>query len=405
VTRPPLLRTLFSTALLIPALLGCTGTVESGGTSTLLVVTFNAGNSIALVEDTFGTEGASLERLRFIENSKRTLIAPAVSLDVVDRRRSNPDPVELFVLSRGGSPSFTAHLSRYKLERIDPADPVEFAEAEAPLDLSALLENDPDEDIVDPCLTDLQASETGSFVALLERQPCNGDDSIIHLVDLEEEELIRSIGPFVQGAPILPDAGLYLDQDNDELFFLVAEFGDASLVRLSLPDGSPEIVPTEQEQRFEGTDQVDLGPVGSSLVALSRGEFQALDPDDPQLSPVIDTGSNSTKLVSDPFLGTSEVLVIGSSTLSAHDDISDEEHDTEDSISPNIVDGTLEPNQGFVYLLADGGIHIFDLLSYQNRSENQEISDPRFLGFFEVGELENPDLITWTLAAAAGEAP
>ncbi|UCH26572.1 MAG: hypothetical protein JSV66_02685 [Trueperaceae bacterium] len=403
--RPPFLGIFLSTTLLIPALLSCTGTVEPGtGTSTLLVVTFDAGNTIALVEDTFGTEGASLERLRFVENSERTLPDPAVAIDVVDRAFSRS---ELFVLSRGPSPSFTAQLSRYDLERIDPGDPSAFALTdEGVVDLSLLLESDPNEDIVNPCLTDLQASRSGRFVALLERQPCTGDDGIIHLVDLEEEELIRSVGPFLPGSnAILPDPGFYLDQDSDTLFFLVAEFGNASLVRLSIPDGSPEIVPTEQEQRFEGTEQVDLGPVGSSLVALSRDEFQALDPDDPQLSPVIETGSGSTELVSDPFLGTSEVLIIGSRSLTAHDDIADDTPDTEDSISPNIVGGTLEPTQGFVYLLANGGIHIFDLLSYQNRSAAQEISDPRFLGFFGVDELVNPGFITWTLAATSVETP
>lgn len=373
------------------ALGACTGTFEVRP-PILLAVAFDDGTpQLALVRDNFATGPSGTPReLTFLESSRRILPAPAIAFDVVDRAGARD---ALIVLSRESSAPHTAYLRGYDLDRIDPEDPVGFAEdPDYARDLTALLRDQPElPDEADYCPVDLQISSSGRYLVLLEhRAACGGDDlAALYVLDLDRDRLVAA----VDTEPLVA-AGIHLDQQADRVYFVVEGVGNATLEAIDVASGDRSVIAD-----LTGRQQVDLGPVapppgeegGTLLVALSGSSFQALDLDlpDPEASPPVDTESGAHVLIDDPFGRSQKVLVLGGSRFTVHQSVEDEE---ERSASVTAAGATFQPEDLFVYLASEGRIFIYDALVDSGNGSPT-------LAPFTLPALISPGPITWMRGA------
>ena len=382
------MRRLVTLGLLL-ALTACTGTFEIRP-AVLLVVSLNDGApELGLITDNFGTGTSTAPReLTFLSTSRRSLPAPAMALDVVDRSGQRPT---LVVLSRKASAPFSGYLRAFSLTGVDPLDPAAFAEdASFARDLSQLL-RDQDElaDDEDYCLVDIQISGDGRYLALLEdRSAClAGDDTVaVYLIDLSDDSLVAA----VDTRPVVA-AGVYLDQQQDYVYYLVEGVGNATLERLAVASGDREVVAD-----LEGFDQVDVAAVGppigspaddSLLLALSDDAFQAIDAvaDPAEPAAPVATTANAAALIDDPFATNERIVILGTSSFTVHRNVDDA-----DGRSATIVaaSATFQPEELFVYLAGEGRITIFDVLI------DDGTGTPR-LSPFLVPELIDPGPMNW----------
>ena len=353
-------------------LIGCTGSVGNYPPRLLIVgLIENSIPQLVLIEDTFLTTNAIPERIRFIENSRRTLAEPAIHFDVVDR---NGDRNELFVLSRSSEDPYQSYLDFFNLSGINSSSPDDFATTRTRIDLSAVV------DVAGFCPTEAGISQDGqSAVVFSDRTLCNGDDfQAIYFLDLGTETVISAI----DNEPIF-QAGIYVDQVLGKAYFLLDEIS-TSLYYVDL-DGTNQTLVSEE---LDLADPVDLGQAGQTFVVLQDSSFQTIDfsTTPPTLNSTVATSANSSLLIESPRNLVPEILLLtGSNLLAYHDELTV----PGETFASTALDGIIEPGLGFAYLITEAGLQIFDLISFDS-------SRASALRNYSVSELTTPGPISWT---------
>ena len=409
--------------LLLLTLTACTGTVEQG-TPIFLVVGYQADpadgaeGKVGLVEDTFGVSGASEDRLSFV--TSRDLPAAPVAYDLTHRANLRDT---LVVLSRNdGSVNVAdsaAFLSFFNLEGIDPTDPVSFTTARETLALS-ILTAEPNVPIgTEFCPVDVQVSSDGRYAALLhDGAPCGGPEfQAVDVIDTEVSPPALLERFDVQIEP----ASLYLAQTstgevNDRLYFFEDDPAGVQLTEVTLPDenaNNPDIDTApdgDVEEVIDIPDNnevvVDLGVAPTdanleqlALVALFDESFVPVvnyAEGTPNNGARVETIDESRKLITDDFLTTESVFVLGEDEFTVHQNITEGE---EEGVSVDAVDAVYEPRNNFVFFVSEQLIRIFDPTSF-TFGEDDDIDIDSLPA---ITELTAPAFITW--AQAVGGAP
>ncbi len=391
-------RNLFALFVLLGWLVGCTGT-ESPVTPTLLAIGFD--NRVGLLETTLlETEVPRDERVFFAERTLPTIggvaVDEPVAADLIDRD-NNRD--RLVVLSRApGDPNLSA-LNLYDTSNLDPNDPTSFRVLPtSPILLSfGNIVVDPTLDIVSEtfCPAALQVSRTGRYVALLSRRDLPGCEDLlsdtIDIIDLDNPNapvLIERIDD-----PLI-DSVLYLEQQDDVLYYFREVAGGARLRELDLAS-----LEDRARVTIDTTDIAAARPVGSALVVLENDTFTPiLDfSENPVVGDAVETSSNSDRLVSDDFLAEAGVYVLGTTTLTVHLTILDEE---EDSLSLRSDAEVYESLNRFIYFVSTNRINKFDALSYVG----EELSSRDLLPLI-IDDLPSPVFATWLRVNVSAETP
>ena len=412
-------RLLLLTLLVLTA---CTGTTEQG-TPIFLVVGYQADaadgaeGKVGLIEDTFGVSGASEDRLSFV--TSRDLPAAPVAYDLTDRDNLRDT---LVVLSRNdGSANVadsTAFLSFFNIGGVDPADPANFTlTRDLPL---STLDAEPGLPLnTEFCPIDVQVSSDGRYAALLhEGTPCGAPEfQAVDVIDTEASPPALLERFDIQIEP----ASLYLAQvpiENDRLYFFQDDPAGVQLTEVTLPDenaNNPDIDTApggDVEEVIDIADNneevedlgvvrapTDANPDRLALVALFDESFVPIvnyaegTPDDGTREETID---ESRKLITDDFLTTEVIFVLGEDEFTVHQNIGAAE---EEGVSISAADAVYEPRNRFVFFVSDQLIRIFDPTDFTFGEDNDIDID----SLPTITELTNPVFITW--AQAVGGAP
>ena len=245
-------------------LAACTGSYEAP--SPILLVTGYqdaTGAKIALIRDNPDPR-VRTNRLAFLPKSVRTLPAPAVSYDVIDREGARSAVV---VLSRSpentptGSEGF---LTTFSLTGIDPDNPAAFTER------NQVTINDfqPVTPLPNPifCASRLQVTQSGNYAAVLNVPSLCGLQAqpFIDILDLRSSRLLARIMD-VNG---VSSSGLYLSQDvtQDLLYYATTPSGSLQVRRAVLP---------RPGQQFGASDRIETTPVTS--LSTPAGQRDARD--------------------------------------------------------------------------------------------------------------------------------
>lgn len=401
---------------------GCTGTFETRP-PVLLAVAFDDGSpALALLVDTFSAlEPGQSRELTLLPWSRRALPAPGVALDVVDRAGARS---ALLVLARSDA-SGRSFLRGFTFDDVDLTSETGFT----PLSRYELLLDGPEDDPGlldrlgpkgpdDYCLTEVEASADGEFIAVFDdRERCGGDSGIkdVYVIDVDAGTVVSptvDFGERASGAGLALAQGL--ERDTGFLFFLDAF---ATLFRWDpVEEERLELGPVDS-----GVDPEfrDLATVGSdTLVVLSREFYKLVDLSVADIAVLeVPTAIDARRVVDDPFdIVPALVLLGGGNTddaftrFSIHATLDNSDPDLEVgfAVISGVTAATLEPVDRFVYLVRDGEVLVFDLLTYLSAVQQGEL--PAVSAFFTrcadasnhcpVPELENPTAVTWTRAVA-----
>lgn len=367
-------------------LAACTGTQEARLPTLLIVGSAVAGGGqLELVEDVYDPNASAARSLVPVAGSARSLPAPPVSLDVVDRAGSRP---ELVALLRGEA---LAELAFFNIADLDASQPNDFNPSRARIQLGPMLEPTlPDGEPL--CLSEVQVSGDGRYAALLDDGSCR-DQGIpdLHVVDLRDETRLMSLSEEHPALQLLP-AGIFIDQELGLLYFAVESLGRTEVRSLPLSGaanaalvGSADLDPVSQEL-------TDLAPSGNAIALLSERSY-ALVPvngaggsdGDPVRTHSTTTGARL--LLSDPGGSLDRLVVLSSTRAILHEAGEDGAEETLALESP-LVDATLEPIQRFAYLLEEGGIEILDLFPYAEPPGNRLLFEP-------LPGIDDPRVISW----------
>jgi hypothetical protein len=359
-------------------LVGCTGSIGNYPPRLLIVgLIENSTPQLALIEDTFLTSNAIPNRIRFIENSRRTIAEPAISFDVVER---NGDRSELLVLSRSSDDPYQSYFDFFNLSGIDPSSPSAFTATRTRIDLSALV------GVAGFCPTEAGISRDGqSAIVFSDRTFCSGDDfRAIYFLDLETETVVDTI----DSEPIF-GAGIYIDQDLGKAYFLLDEIS-TSLYCVDLDGKNRALI----SDGLGLSDPIDLGQAGQTFVVLQDDSFQTIDfsTSPPTLNSPVVTPSNSSLLIESPRNLVPEILFLTGSNLLAYHDESTASGET---FASTALNGIIEPELGFAYLILETGLQIFDLISFDS-SLNSIIKN------YSIHEVTIPGPISWTKGLLLG---
>jgi hypothetical protein len=388
------------------ALGACTGTSEP--LNPVLLVTGlegAAGPQVALIRDSFGTTGASDERLTFLSESTRPLPAPAVSYDVVDREGTRG---ALVVLSRADpvAGAATGYLNFFALSGIDPNDPAAFTETRQ-------LSLEPGEvefvdTVIDPrfCPSGVQVTQTGNFAAVLsEPRLCGSNQNpFIDILDLEGEQV-----RVLERLSNVAGGGIYLGQGAalDLLYYAVNAPNSLLLRRAVMPrpgsgssfdqndlivqDVTAVTANTARQGNF-----VDLGRAGApgnerlvvlferALVNVTNfsGEGVAGEP--------IATERNNAQVIRNDRRDTDATFFLSTPEAQRFSFLPPAGGAEQlQNASVRATDAVVEPTYDFIYFVADGVVSLFDLRSFR---AGTDLPDPRPL---PVEELLAPSFVTW----------
>lgn len=397
---------LLRAGLSVLALGACTGTSEPLN-PVLLVTGYegDAGPQVALIRDSFGTTGASPERLTFLPESVQPLPESAVSYDVVDREGTRD---ALVVLSRAApvAGAATGYLNFFALSGIDPNDPAAFIETRQ-------LNLEPDEvEFVNPvidrrfCPSSVQVTQTGALAALLnEPRLCGSNQNpFIDILDLQSEQ-VRVLERLTDVA----GGGIYLGQGaaQDLLYYAVSAPNSLELRRAVMPrpgnnfGANDELIVQSVTAVTANTARqgnfVDLGRAGApgnerlvvlferALVNVTNftGEGVAGEPIATERNNALVIRNDRRDIDATLFLSTPEAQRFsflppagGAPQLQ--------------NASVRATDAVVEPTYDFVYFVANGVVSLFDLRSYQ---AGRELPNPRPLA---VEQLSAPSFVSWT---------
>ena len=423
--------------LILFALVACTGTTETG-VPILLVVGYQenaadgAEGQVGLVRDTFDVAGAARE-ISFVEGSSRPLPAAPIAFDLTDRSNTRDT---LVVLSRNDGAANVndseAFLNFFNLEGVGADDPTAFERTGLEeLELSADALDTTDSDLpldLNFCPVDVQVSESGRYAALLhDGEPCGirgfGALDIIDLEPVGSNEPAKLLGRF--SSQIVP-VSFYLRQErvgvgDNRLYFFQNDPAGVQVTELLLPDendNNPEIDPlpggdnlTEVADVADDTQEVqDLGfvldganenataPVLVTLFDESYVPLRNLDADEAvNLGNRVDTVEQSRKVLTDDFLTTDNVFILGDDEFTVHENVGEAAEEAADIIA---ADAVYEPSNNFVYFVSNETVSLFDPQNFQFE-EDDEVDTAAF----DVDELSNPVFVTWIQAVSDVPAP
>jgi hypothetical protein len=294
-----------------------------------------------------------------------------VAFDVVDR---SDDRSELVVLSRGDIDPYPSYLDFFNLAGIDSTTPVAFATTRSRIDLSALV------GVENFCPTEIGIGQDGQLAAVFsDRTACTGDDfRAIYFLNLDTE----TVAGVIDGEPIM-EAGMHINQALAKAYFLVDEIS-TSLYSVNL-DGTNQTLVSDE---FEITDPLDLGPAGGVFLVLQESEFQTIDLSvaPPVIDTPVNTHTDASILIESPGNLVPEVSFLSGDDLVVHADVL---ADLTETFTSTALNGVIEPMLGFAYLVEEGGLQIFDLVTFDT-NPGQAIAS------FSVSQITSPGPISWT---------
>ena len=384
------MKTLAAALLALLTLTGCTGTFEPP-LPTLLAVGVVQGEQaqVALVETVLTRTDEEGGGYTFLGASRQNLAAPAVDFDVTERRDAR---TQLVVLSRAEDDE--GFIDFFTLSGIDPDDPTGFAPvASKPrLTLSDLEQPEDEDETFTFCPEALQVTRDGRYVALYNGTSCAGSDDIfIDIIDTREREILERVRGRTFG---FVDVEPFLNQQNDTLYYLRQQVNSADLISLDLTDadivadrdGGLELR-QELEITFPDLDQRDLTLYDETFLVLYEDGFIPFPLAANALGDAVETTDNSESFIDNLEAIDTEILILGSNRLTVH--LSPNDTDEEDTGVRTPSGTTLDTDGQFAYLLSEGQITRFDLLSYKGNSFSGTLQT------FELEELSNPGPVAY----------
>ncbi|MEX2541529.1 MAG: hypothetical protein WD314_06955, partial [Trueperaceae bacterium] len=345
-----------STAAALLALAACTGTRETV-LPTLLVIgsVGTSGPQLQLAEDIYQPGATPPRDLVPVAGSETPLLAPPVSLDVVDRNGARSELIVLVSDADSGA----AHLEFFDLTGLDPAAGQPLAPSRAPLDLASLLRAEATGG-APVCPVEVAVGGGGSVAAVLDDGSCRDGIPDIFVVDLDSREFRFALSEST-GFELLA-AGIFVEQRDDTLFFAAESLNRIDVHSLSLAgDGAATLVGDAELSATGGTAN-DLARQADG-VGLLANESLALVPlagGGGGTAESVRTLDDARMLLSDPTGTLEELVVIAATRVAIHADAEDDDPE-EFRLTATPVDATLEPVQRFAYLLEPGGVEILDL--------------------------------------------
>lgn len=372
--RPPRhVRTLLWVALAALLLSSCTGTKTELPPPLLIVgVSAGGGPQLALIED-LGVEAARGERFALVEGSLRSLSAPAVALDFVDREGER---ATVWVLTREvTAEGVRAYLEPFTAAGIDPSEPTAFARSSAQ---ALTLVTPAGDGVLDQplarslsCPSAMQVSRTGTWFLVLD-VPAECDASTAEYPVVWLVERAQGVAtPLQQGNEVLP-LEPYTDQreEPERGYFLVAG-----------PNGAQVYATTEGERSsaWFGGRLLEASP--STLKTAAGSGRELLVVADAALTGVHLAGSeeplgSSTtvttprRLVADPLGYAEHALVLGASEVGVHllgDALGEVE--VKKVPFPRAAAGTVDPLLYYGYAVREGALLTIDLLTASSEDE------------------------------------
>lgn len=400
-TRPRLAAGLVAALALLLA--ACTGTREPRPPTLLIVGAAPGGQPrLLLVEDVTASALPGQPRLTVVPDSDRPLPAPAVALDFEDRglERSAAWVLTREVADEGGAPAVTAHLLRFRVSEVDPAEPTAFLEDAA---RRVTLTTPAGGGVLDglsptapaTCPTALQVDRSGTWAVVLDDpQVCGATGHAeVWLVPLEE----GTGGPSaLLGTQDLAPLAPYVDQRplEERVYFFVSAIDRTHVYAATLGSDAPaaRLDALVLPQRAE--DLVDAAGAGDLLVALADDELLAVDVADPGPTTRADTVTGAFSVVVDPTGLAPELLTVAESVVAFHEDVRDGTPDT--ALRPAVA-ATIDPLTRFAYAVGEGRITVLDLLTGgQTDRSFQSYTEP-------LAELELPAGAPASLPGASTE--
>ena len=393
-------------------LTACTGTTELPS-PVLLVTGYQdaTGAKVALVRDNLRV---SASRLAFLPASVRTLPAPAVSYDVVDRERARSSLVVLSRTPTTTASSATGYLTSFSLNGIDPLDPAAFVQQGAAQTINdftvvprALIGQ-----VLVFCPSRLQVTQGGDYAAVLNQPELCGlqEPAFIDILDLRSTRLLARL----TGVGGVSSSGLYLSQNpaQDLLYYATLEAGGLRLQRATLPrpgqvfglDDTVISVPVVAVPRPAGqNDAVDLQRAGADteerLVVLFRNSlvdvtrFGATG----QVGQLVATPPNNAQVIRDDRRSTESTFILSTPRTGIFTYLPPpSESGTLDQQSARVVatDAVIVPIRNLIYFVGVSPqigpvVSLFDLSAY---SVGNLLPNPTPLS---VPQLTAPSFVTW----------
>jgi len=394
------MKRLTTTLLSLLVLAGCTGTVEPP-LPTLLAVGVVQGEraQVALVETVLTRTDEEGGGYTFLESSRQDLAAPAVDFDVTEREDAR---TQLVVLSRAEDNE--GFIDFFTFSGINPGDPSGFTPvANRPrLTLSELTQPEDEDEPLTFCPEALQVTRNGRYVALYNGTFCDdANDAFIDIIDVREREILERIGGRTFG---FVDVHPFLDQRSDRLYYLRQQVNSADLISLNLSNAAVDAdldggltVRQEVEIDFPDLDQQDLTLYDETLLVLYDDAFIPFPLAADELGDAVETNDNSQSFIDNPEAVDPYILILGNNRLTVHASLTDT--DEEDIGVPTPSGTTLDPDGEFAYLLSEGQVTRFDLLSYKGDTFSGTLQT------FELDELTDTGPVAYARGIDPEEAP
>ncbi len=376
-------------------LTGCTGTPNEEIPILLIAaIDGNDGPQLLLFEDKLN----STIRFPLVDKAARDLSAPAVAFDFTDRNNRRD---QLFVLTRDGenviSETSKSYIEIFDTLAIDPATPAKFKKTRS-IDLSTI------PDLPKPfCPTQIQLTRDGRYAVIFSEITVCGlsdDKRRIVIIDISqttlEKLLLSIIPPRIQG---FAEAGIFLDQSNDSLYFVENGVGDVDLLRLDqnsfddvtstnkqLPSNLKQQV--NKEDVIRGTSFFQINRIGSGFVLLDDNKYTHIS-DTTQSATVtqITTTARSRQMITDTSGEYKQLFILGENGLTIHFDANKTDSA---KTSERASSMTLNYVTDFLYLADQNVIKVFDLFDLDQTITSLQIDSET------VPTLTTrPTLLTW----------
>ena len=404
-------RTLSYAAMVtLTAFLGaCTGSYETPN-PILLVTGYQdaTGANVALIRNDTGP-GVRNNRLTFLPASVRTLPAPAVSYDVVDRERARSAVVVLSRSPENTPTGSTGFLTTFSLTGINPDDPAAFAKR------SQVTINDFQRVVAlaNPifCASRVQVSQGGDYAAVLSTPSLCGLQAqpFIDILDLRSSRLLERLTN-VNG---VSSSGLYLSQDvtQDLLYYAVTASGSLEVQRAVLPRPGQQFgindtvvsTPVISLRTPPGqNDARDLQRAGADteerLVFLFRDSLVNVTNfgigGTARVGPFTDPPSRDNAFViRDDARRTEATFIMSTPQAGVFTYVPPPGDDTEQaSARVRAVDAVIEPTQDLIYFVFNQQVALFSIGAYD---PGDPLPNPEPVA---VPQLTAPSFVTWTRA-------
>lgn len=368
--------------LLVPLIVtACTGTSQNVSPLLLAVGRVDASTGtpqMVLVEDAFDPNGQTPNpRLSVVANSARKLPYPAVAADVVDRTGTRSS---VYVLTRDlkGGTSPASALVRFDLAGIDPAAPSAFA-ITSTIDLTGAA-GDVLQSEAPACFTGITVSRSGRYVTLLDDpSACGNSSGYPRLFQLDTRN--DSFVPVVKaGVQTTLAATPFDDQaSTDETLYLLQQgTTNAQVWADPIPHDATLM---QQVATLPSQAQLALESDGTNLVAVTNADRYTPSSNGPStlesVNPVslgtnapVNTVAGARVLAVDPTGTRNEAVVAGYDQIGIHQDATSKlasDATTQTSYGYTGVAATIDPLEGFAYVVDTDRILILDLLGFESQ--------------------------------------